>query len=132
MIDLGCKLCRYTFHKEKRMNNSLFISLIEKKTGKKVGYMLFCNEACIYLAQFEIELDERNKGHGSRLIRLLQFIANHENKHIEVDVSQEDKGFFVKHGFSLVKEDVWGINNPTLFNLVPMRWTPKALLNTSR
>ena len=97
--------------------------LVEKKTDKKVAQMRYVEEKDqIYLGW--IEAIPQNEGYGTRLIRLLQFIAKHDNKPIMLDAVADAIEFFKRNGFVVTVE-------LDEFGLAEMRWTPKHLLNTS-
>jgi hypothetical protein len=122
---MPCKLCRYTFKKEHvetppsllGSTNATIISLVRNSDNKTVSRLRISETVKAMSLDFMYS-PEPKKGHGSRLIRLIQSIAKKLNKPIHVNAAYNAVEFFQHRGFVLDHPD------KPIDELNLMTWTP--------
>lgn len=101
---LPCRLCRYSFHKESveetESEKSTMIRLVRNEDGFTVAGVRITETKDAISIDFIMSLIKR-KGHGSRLVRLVQAIARKLNKPIYANVVYNAVNFFEGLGFTL-------------------------------
>jgi len=111
-----CEFCKYRFHKELKGKTTI-ITLIETKTRKEMGYVIFEIKS-EYIELEYIVANERKKGFGSKLVRVVKAIAKGVNKPIYIDAFNNAVGFWENHNFMVLGE------SGSYSELVRMGWKP--------